>query len=77
MDHTDFKKRESSDEDVVEDKDVPEDKDLHGDEDRGNEEPNMFSKMKHKPIKCFKIVVMRTPWTTYSRKKCKSKKSDA
>ena len=77
VDHTDFKKPESSDEDVAEDKDILEDKDLGGDEDWGNEEHNMFANMKRETRKSFKTVVMRTPWTTYSRKKGKSKKFDA
>jgi len=71
VDHTYFKKPESS----HEDKD--EEKDLHGDEDQPNEEVNMFPKMEHEPRKRFKTVVLKTPWTTYSMRKPKNPQIDA
>jgi len=64
-----FKKLESSHEDV------DEEKNLHGDEDRPNEEVNMFSKVNREPRKRFKTVVLKTTWTTYSRRT--NPKSDA
>jgi len=63
VDHTYFKKPEGSHEDINEEKD------LHGDEDQPNEEVNMFPKMEREPRKRFKTIVLKTPWTTYLRRK--------
>jgi len=67
VDCTYFRKPESSHEDV------DEEKDLHGDEDQPNEEVNMFPKMNREPRKRFKTVVLKTPWTTYSKEAKKPK----
>jgi len=69
MDCTYFKKAESSP------KDVDEQKQLHVDEVQPNEEVNMFTKMNREPRKRFKSVVLKTPWTTYSRRKPKKPKN--
>ncbi|XP_068504404.1 uncharacterized protein [Phaseolus vulgaris] len=83
MDCTYLKKAESSYEDVDEvepneefnsHEDVHEDKQLHVDEVQPNEEVNMFPKMNVEPRKRFKSVVLKTPWTTYSKRKPKKPK---
>lgn len=51
---------------VVNDKHIGEDE-----YDEGNEKSNMFSQMKHKTRKRVKTTIMKTPWTTYLRKKRK------
>ena len=66
-----MKKAESNHEDVHEDKQ------LHVDEVQPNEEVNMFPKMNGEPRKRFKSVVLKTPWTTYSRRKPKKPKNYA
>jgi len=71
VDSTYFRKPESSHEDV------DEEKDLHGHEDQPNEKVNMFPKMNHEPKKRFKTTVLKTPWTTYSRRKPKNRKTYA
>ena len=71
MDCTYFRKLESIHENVNEEKD------LHGDEDQPNEEVNMSSKMNREPRKRFNTVVLKTPWTTYSRKKPKNSITNA
>ncbi|XP_068475091.1 uncharacterized protein [Phaseolus vulgaris] len=55
--------------------DVHEDKQLHVDEIQPNEEVNMFPKMNGEPRKRFKSAVLKTPWTTYSRRKPKKPKN--
>ncbi|KAK8468607.1 hypothetical protein PHAVU_006G066711 [Phaseolus vulgaris] len=83
MDCTYLKKAESSDEDVDEvepneefnsHEDVHEDKQLHPDEVQPSEEVNMFPKMNVQPRKRFKSAVLKTPWTTYSKRKPKKPK---